>query len=366
MLAKRKIITLTLTRACNLRCSYCYEMNKSNKEMDFPLVKRILDEALNDDERFDEYEIDFFGGEPFLKFDLIRESVYYARTTYPDKKMVFMATTNGTLVRGEIKQWLQERSDIFVCGLSLDGSKRMHDINRSGSFDKIDVDFFAKTWPKQAFKMTVSAETLPYLAEGIIYMHEKGYNFTSNLAFGIDWDSVENVEILERELLKLMDYYLENPTIEPCQFLRVPIHMIASAAPDEPFRQCGAGEEMFSYDVDGVAYPCQFFMPVTLGEERAEGAKSLVFRDEVFRSDFPQPCRDCLALRICPNCYGANYEQTGELLKKDEGWCKLQKIIFKANAYFCWKKYQAGKLDCKEEEKDYCLQAINLLLNDLE
>ena len=149
--------------------------------MDFPLVKKILDEALNDDENFDEYEIDFFGGEPFLKFDLIREAVYYARTTYPEKMMVFMATTNGTLVHGEIKEWLKTHSEIFVCGLSLDGTKRMHDINRSNSFDKIDVDFFAKTWPNQAMKMTISAETLPLHSEMIFFTNASPKPLPSSL-----------------------------------------------------------------------------------------------------------------------------------------------------------------------------------------
>ena len=362
--AKRKIITITLTQACNLRCTYCYEKNKSHREMDVDLVKRILDESLNDD-RFDEYEIDFFGGEPFLRFDLIREGVYYARNTYPEKPMVFMATTNGTLVHGEIKEWLSSHAEIFVCGLSLDGTKRMHDMNRSNSFDLIDVDFFARTWPKQAMKMTVSAESLPYLAEGIRYMHEKGYLFTCNLAHDIDWSFADNKARLERELMSLIDYYTEHPEINPCQLLNVPIHMVATMAPDSSFRQCGAGEEMFSYDVDGHAYPCQFFMPVTLGEERAEEAKKLVFREELFREDFPEPCRSCVALGICQNCYGANYENTGDILKRDENWCELQKIIFKATAYFRWKLYKEGRLNCPEDEVPYNLKAIEMLLTQL-
>ena len=346
--AKRKIITITVTQSCNLRCTYCYEKNKSKREMDFALVKKILDEALNDD-RFDEYEIDFFGGEPFLRFDLIREGVYYARNTYPEKPMVFMATTNGTLVHGEIKEWLERNSEIFVCGLSLDGTKRMHDMNRSNSFDKIDVDFFAKTWPKQAMKMTISAESLPYLSEGIIYMHEHGYLFTCNLAHDIDWSNPDNKGILERELMKLIEYYSEHTDVNPCQLLNVPIHMIATMGPDETFRQCGAGEEMFSYDVDG----------------HAEEAKKLVFREELYREDFPEPCRSCVALGICQNCYGANYENTGDILQRDENWCELQKTIFKATAYFRWKLYKEGRLNCPEDEIPYNLKAIQMLLTEL-
>ena len=100
---KRKIITLTLTQFCNLRCPYCFEANKSHNKMDIDTIKKILDEALND-ERFNEYEIDFFGGEPFLEFELMKETMKYVYDTYPNKLMLFTATTNGTLVHGEIQE----------------------------------------------------------------------------------------------------------------------------------------------------------------------------------------------------------------------------------------------------------------------
>ena len=123
---------------------------------------------------------------------------------------------------------------------------------------------------------------------------------------------------------------------------------------------------MFSYDVDGYAYPCQFFMPVTLGEKRAEEAKSLVFRDELSRDDFPEPCNRCVALAICQNCYGANYESTGDIMKRDENWCELQKIIFKANAFLRWKLYTEGRLDVPADELPYTLKAVDMLLNELQ
>ena len=90
MARRRKIITLTLTRSCNLRCGYCFEANKSGQRMTFETAKRILDEALCDD-RFGEYEIDFFGGEPFLEFDLIQKTIRYVAETYPKKLLLFTA-----------------------------------------------------------------------------------------------------------------------------------------------------------------------------------------------------------------------------------------------------------------------------------
>lgn len=364
MARRRKIITLTLTRSCNLRCGYCFEANKSGQRMTFETAKRILDEALCDD-RFGEYEIDFFGGEPFLEFDLIQKTIRYVAETYPKKLLLFTATTNGTLVHGEIQAWLKEHADIFVCALSLDGTKRMHDLNRCDSFDKIDVEFFAKTWPKQEMKMTVSEKTLPYLAEGVIFMHEHGYAFTANLAFDIDWSAPENESLLERELKKLIDYYLAHPEIKPCTFLDVPLFMVASTDLDSKFRQCGAGIEMFSYDVDGRSYACQFFMPLSIGAERSEEAQKLVFPEEIDRTCFEGECRDCMAVHICHTCYGSNFASTGNIFKKDPNWCKLQKITFRANAYFRFKQLENGSFRCEEGDRPYWLKGIKMILSDL-
>ena len=362
---KRKTITLTLTRSCNLNCSYCFENHKSNKKMNMSMIESILDKELVDP-AFDEFEIDLFGGEPFLEFGLIKQTVEYVLKKFIGTKLIFCITTNGTLVHGEIQDWLVKYKDWVICALSLDGTKRMQDINRCNCYDAIDIDFFAKTWPKQPMKMTVSAETLPYLSEGIIFMHENNYAFTVNLAFDIDWSEQTNASTLERELKILIDYYLARPDITPCTLLNVPIYFMASAAEDEKFRQCGAGVEMFTYDADGKAYPCQFFMPLTLGDEKAEKARSLVFPDEISRDSFVGDCRTCKALEICHTCYGSNYASTGNIYEKDMNWCKLQKITFKANAYFRFKQIQNGTFKCEEDERPYWINGIHMLLTDFD
>ena len=78
----------------------------------------------------------------------------------------------------------------------------MHNINRSNSYDDIDLDFFLEMYPAQDVKMTISKDTLPNLAEGVIELHHKGFLVSCNLAYQIDWSAEENVEILNRELNK--------------------------------------------------------------------------------------------------------------------------------------------------------------------
>ncbi|MGN1052585.1 MAG: radical SAM protein, partial [Candidatus Scatosoma sp.] len=356
-------ITLTLTQSCNLNCSYCFEANKKNNVMSFDTARHIVDRELNDAD-YEEYEIDFFGGEPFLEFELIKNVFNYTIKTYPKKPLLFTATTNGTLVHGEIQDWLKKRANMFCCGLSLDGTKRMHDINRCNSFDSIDIEFFHKTWPEQEMKMTVSQETLPFLSEGILFMHEHNYAFTVNLAFDIDWSAKDNALILEREMMKLIEYYLANPEITPCTLLSVPIWKVSVDETKSSFRQCGAGIEMVSYDFDGKSYPCQFFMPLSIGEEKARRAENLVFPENVGKDSFCGECRNCMAVEICHTCYGANYAAKGDIFHKDENWCRLQKVIFKANAYLASKKFENGTLRCSEGELPYLLESIVLLLKD--
>ena len=220
-----KSITLTLTAQCNLHCVYCYEHSKNDSAMSFDIARSILDSEMPECEG--QIYIELFGGEPFLAFDNIKRIYDYVNVNWPDKQWIMFATTNGTLIHDEIQDWLKNHKR-FICGLSLDGNKLMQDINRSNSFDQIDIDFFIKQYPQQAIKMTVSQDTLPFLFDGIVYAHSKGFKVNCNLAFGIDWSDKNNVAILERELNKIIEYYLRNPEIEPCSMLNVPIEHLGT------------------------------------------------------------------------------------------------------------------------------------------
>lgn len=360
---KRKNITLTLTQKCNLNCTYCYENHKSSAVMSFDLAKSVLDKELNDP-KFEEYEIDFFGGEPFLAFDVIKKCYNYVTETYPQKKLIFFATTNGTLVHGEIQEWLKERKHRFWCALSLDGTKETHDKNRLNSFDLIDRKFFLECWPEQDLKMTISQNTLDNLADDIIFLHNEGFRFTANLAFGIDWSKPDNVNILERELKKIIDFYITHPDIEPCSLFQIPIFKVAVLPITESLRQCGAGIEMVSYDVDGLDYPCQFFMPLSVGN-KASLLGNIDFPDMITLDHLCDDCKKCPAVAICHTCYGANYASTGNIFLKEDNWCRLQKIIFRANAYLKAQQLENNCLSCPEEEKYYLLKAILIISEQL-
>jgi sulfatase maturation enzyme AslB (radical SAM superfamily) len=161
------ILTLVMTEHCNLQCTYCYERQKSDKTvMSFELAQKEIREAFQRP-GFDELHVNFFGGEPLVAFSRMKEYANgFGATTGPIPYMMF-AGTNGTLVHGKIKEWFDTHKKRFILSVSLDGTREMHNRNRSNSYDEIDFEFFKNSWPLQTCKMTFSPDTIDSAAEGV-------------------------------------------------------------------------------------------------------------------------------------------------------------------------------------------------------
>jgi uncharacterized protein len=193
---KQKIRTLTLmtTHSCNLECIYCYEKKQSSKkDMEIEVAKDAIKRYMISDDNFDKIIIDFFGGEPLLAFSLIRQVVEWVISQEWPKAYHFSIGTNGTLLTNEIKNWLYNNRNYLSVSLSIDGCKKAHDLTRDNSYDLIypHISFFKDTWPDQAAKMTICAETIPYVAESVIELEEMGLMFTANIAFEDFWGGPE-------------------------------------------------------------------------------------------------------------------------------------------------------------------------------
>lgn len=350
-------ISLTVTERCNLACIYCYEHNKSAADMTFETAKRIIDAELRQGMPKENTYIEFFGGEPFLNFALMREVYDYILSFYRGKIRLHTCT-NGTLVHGEVQDWLLAHKN-FSVGLSVDGTKRAHDLNRSGSFDRIDLDFFLQNYPSQPAKMTVSGRSLPYLAEGVVFLTEKGFSVACNLAYNIDWKAAENRAVLAEQLEQLIEYYIANPQREKCKMLDFPIASLARPQPDgaRVRKYCGTGTSMVCYSVDGKAYPCQMFSPLSAGD-RALLLSDCGITREYDAALLPAECRACYYLRICPFCLGCNYLGSGDMYRPEKNRCELYKIIFKANAKLKALEWERGRLSLDREEEQALLRSI--------
>mgnify|MGYP004638225485 FL=1 len=356
---RAKTVLIILTHSCNLGCSYCYEHHKNAEKMSIEMAKEIIEKEMLEQDGLDR-EFEFFGGEPFLEFEMIKELYDFLNNCTWDKRWIVQFTTNGVLVHGEIQKWLKERSDKIRLGLSADGTREMHNANRSNSYDLIDFAFFAEAGTD--IKMTVSTETLPHLSEGIIHLHNLGFtSIGANLAFGIDWSDDVNVAVFSNELMKLADFYLKNPDVHPSDILNMPIDTIYPGSRSYATRFCSAGVELAAYEIDGTRYPCHTFAPISAGPEIAKKALGIEFVDKISLDEFDEKCRQCIVASICPNCYGINFSTTGSIYSKDDSYCRMIKVQFLVNANFRYRQYLAGMLDLKPEDEYRLLNNITLI-----
>ena len=123
---KRKTIMLTVTEACNLRCTYCYQAGKSNRRMRLEKAKEIVRHEFGNSSDFDELQFDLFGGEPTLCKDFLISLVEWTLEQQFGKPFIFFLQTNGTLVHGAFQDWLRSHAEYVCAGLSLDGLPKTH------------------------------------------------------------------------------------------------------------------------------------------------------------------------------------------------------------------------------------------------
>lgn len=338
---KAKHISMSITERCNLNCIYCFEKSKINKKMDFQTAIKLIDEEIMHSDEYDTITVDFMGGEPFLEFELIKKVCEYHWNRETIKPVNFYTTTNGTLVHGDIKKWLEENHTRFTCALSLDGVKEAHDINRCNSFDKIDIEFFRTMWPKQKVKSIVSEKTLSMLNESVQYLHKLGFpNIEIKLAYGFDWTESWKSEVFIEQLEKLIEFYLIHPEYVPCTFLNLKINKVLDPV-SKIEKWCHAGGKTVSYDMDGNKYPCRYFQDL-----RKASLLSLEQMWEVnlteIQNSLQGVCRNCILRNLCRTCYALNFETNGHFGKKPLTSCKVTRDM----------AYMTAKLNkAKLEEK---------------
>ena len=273
----------------------------------------------------EELNIDFMGGEPFLEFDRIKEICEYVWSKEWPIKYKFTAATNGTLVHGEIQKWLEEHQKQFLCFLSIDGIRKAHNINRSNSFDRIDIDFFRKTWPNKKAKMLCSRESLIYLADSVKYLHKIGYpQIELKLAYAFDWREKTMMEELKKQYQMLHDFYLENDQLIPASLLNTDMRQL-NYSDKKISKWCTCGIETCSYEMDGRTYPCRYFQDLVRFNK--------VAYEDIWEEDYTciqeklqGKCKDCILRDVCRTCYAYNMDVNGNYGIKNNYSCMLTKI----------------------------------------
>ncbi len=352
-------VLMVLTERCNLNCRYCYENNKSNNRMSFEVARKIVDDELTLVKGTDKKIIfQLFGGEPSLEWKLIKKIYEYTMTINSPNFDSFFMITNGTTLDEKKKHWLVERKDTFTCGLSLDGTKEVQDINRSNSYDLIDFGFFLRTWANQKVKMTIDPFTINKMAECVIHCHELGFGVLCNLADGVEWKE-DSTEILKNQLMKLVDYYDQHDNLPVCSILQMPILHAGVTERNRFPKWCGMGTNIHAYDTKGKKYPCQLYM--SLANKKAE----IPDIREYYPADvLNEKCKKCILFGCCPTCYGTNCIRGKNQFYHSEVECANIKTQFLATAFLMYKKYKKGLLTLTEPEEYLLLNGICKIQNE--
>jgi uncharacterized protein len=361
---RAKTITFILTEDCQLRCKYCYIIGKnSNKRMPFVIAQKAIDYILSDKTISAEKSVifDFIGGEPFLEIELIDKISDYIKvrlyeTGHPwFNSYRFSFSTNGLLYDHEkVQKYISKNKTHISIGISIDGSKQKHDLQRifpdgKGSYDDVvrNIPLWLKQFPESSTKVTVASDDIPYINESVIHLWKLGIKeININVVFEDVWKDHDDI-LFENQLVQLADYIIENKLYNEqisCSFFS---NSIGKPLFDNQ-NWCGAGF-MLAVDADGNFYPCLRFAGYSLQNKKPviigncltgidhNKLRPFLTLDRITQS--PQECIDCEVASGCAWCQGANYDfaETGTIFQRTTYICKMHKARVRANNYF-WDK----------------------------
>ena len=327
MINNAHIAILCLTHSCNLNCVYCFEKKDSTHELTFEVACQCVDEIIGTNCLKDgnTVNLNLFGGEPLLKFELIKKIYDYVQANYPECNVSFFASTNGTLLSEEMKQWFFERKDKFCLGLSLDGDRDSQNHNRSNSFDAIDIEYFARNWPNQFFKLTISEYSVRNYAHDVKFIHSLGIGVNGgDVCVGnYKWDKEQLYYVYAKQLLELVDYYENNHDVKNSLF---EIDLASCTSPRVDRKCCGCGTSISYYVTDGNKYPCTFIAPMAFPLKDLQEMLVVDFNDVQNFTD--KECKaNCYLYNVCRTCAAENYMLHGRFDMYNKRNCGLKKIL---------------------------------------
>ncbi len=260
-------LTLHVTKACNLRCTYCYYRDFPTGRMTAETALAATGIALDRTAPGDALAVTFFGGEPLMAADLIRELVprIRHRALRRGRPATFKVPTNGHLLDDDLLAWF-EANGVFV-SLSIDGDAA----GNRGRIDTEGRDGFAPTLAALrrlvadatafATYSVITPGNVAHLADGIRFLHGEGARIlVTALDHGADW-SRRDLRILGRQYRALAAFYREEMQAGRPLFLSAFDGKIeAHTRPTGDGVGCAAGVTQISVAPDGTLYPCVQFV----------------------------------------------------------------------------------------------------------
>ncbi|MBQ3223732.1 MAG: thioether cross-link-forming SCIFF peptide maturase [Clostridia bacterium] len=343
-----KALCLHIAHTCNLNCSYCFasqgKYHGDRAVMSFEVGKQALDFLIANSGTRRNLEVDFFGGEPLMNFDVVKQLVAYARSIEKEynKNFRFTLTTNGMLIDDDVIEFANK--ECYNVVLSLDGRKEIHDRFRvdyagNGSWKKI-VPKFQKLVQSRGGKGYYMRGTFthanPDFLKDIQVMLDLGFSELSMepvvCAPGDPSElTQEDLPIVLDQYEKLAELMLQRDKEgRPFTFYHYMIDLTGGPCIYKRISGCGSGTEYMAVTPWGDLYPCHQFV----GEEKFKlgdiwnGVDNTEVREEFASCNvYARPeCRDCWAKLYCSGGCAANaYHSTGSIKGVYKYGCELFK-----------------------------------------
>lgn len=342
-----KALCLHIAHDCNLKCKYCFaeegEYHGKRSLMSSDVGKKAIDFLIQSSGNRHNLEVDFFGGEPLMNFEVVKEIVEYARKKEKEynKNFRFTITTNGILLNDEIQDYINKNMNNVV--LSLDGRKQVNDKMRPKAGGQGSYDFIVPKFQKLAesrnqtnyyVRGTYTHENLDF-SEDVLHMADLGFEQisvepvvgSSEEAYSIRYEDLDYLynqyEILANKILELKK---ENRFINFFHFM---IDLSGGPCISKRLSGCGSGSEYLAVTPEGDLYPCHQFVGIP---EFKMGDVFLGITDTKRRKEFEscniyskEACKNCFAKFYCSGgCLANSYKLNKDLNKPYEIGCKLQ------------------------------------------
>ncbi len=343
-----KALCLHVAHDCNLSCRYCFagegKYHGGSALMSYEVGKKALDFLIENSGSRKNLEVDFFGGEPLLNWDVVKKLVEYGRMREKEagKNFRFTLTTNGVLLNDSIMEFVNKEMGNIV--LSIDGRKEIHDRmrpfrNGRGSYELVLPKFIKAAESRGQDRYYVRGTFTHYntdFAADVLHMADLGFKQISiepvvappEADYAITEEDVpvicEQYDILAQEMLK------REKEGRGFNFFHFMIDLEGGPCVYKRLSGCGSGGEYLAVTPEGDLYPCHQFVGLDgfkMGTVE-EGITDTAIKDRFAKVNVysKKECADCFARFYCSGGCAANaYNFSGDITGNYAIGCALQK-----------------------------------------
>lgn len=343
-----KAMCLHIAHDCNLACKYCFagegEYHGDRGLMSFEVGKKALDYLVANSGTRVNLEVDFFGGEPLLNWEVVKQLVAYGRSLEEPKhkKFRFTVTTNGTLLTDDMMEFINKEMSNLV--LSIDGRKKVNDYMRPyrggrGSYDKIVPKYIKAAESRKQINYYVRGTYTHFntdFAEDVLHLADLGFKQISvePVVAPPEADYALTKEDLPI-LIKQYDYLAQEMLKrrkggKDFNFFHFMIDLEGGPCVAKRLSGCGSGCEYLAVTPWGDFYPCHQFVgqPEYLMGNVDEGITNTKLREQFHNCNVysKEACKNCFAKFYCSGGCAANAQHFhGNIYDVYETGCELQK-----------------------------------------